>query len=68
MLAKQQAEAYVKAREHISEAAISITKKVLDSTKEPNLSKNAIDQLVVNLTTVLCSQSGTQPVIALGTK
>jgi regulator of protease activity HflC (stomatin/prohibitin superfamily) len=63
MLVKQQADAQIHARELISQAAVTITKKVLEQMD--GLSENAKESLIINLTTVLCSQEGVKPVIDL---
>ena len=68
MLKRQQAQAVVLARKTLVDGAIGMVKDTVDRMdKEVNLSFNEEQkaQLVINMMTVLLSDSGAQPVVAL---
>ena len=65
MLIKQQADAYVKAKEAIVESSVSIVEEVLERMKPLNLSSATQDKMVLNLLTVIASGNSTQPTLPL---
>jgi regulator of protease activity HflC (stomatin/prohibitin superfamily) len=65
MLVKQQALAHIEARTTIVNSAISIIDDVLEKLKKHYLEKSTKEQIVVNLMTVLSSNSGAQNVVNL---
>lgn len=69
MLRRQQAQAVVQARELLVAGAVGMVKSTIENLKsDVNLNLNDDDKarLTINMMTVLLSDSGAQPVIALG--